>query len=265
MRGTCRSNRQTRARDFGLEPLEKRAMLSAVAGDAMPADQPVIEMKNGVLTIIGTELDEEVNLVVDIGGENEVGVTYNGQWFYFVRSDIRAVDIDMRGGNDYAEIRNGVLLEVPMTINGGAGNDYLYQQRPRDYMDRYMVKKRGEPGHAPVTLIGGEGNDSLWCGVGETLAIGGTGRDCIIGEGWLVTPVDELYPPDPTAYPMTWDDPRREESNPAPEPQPEPQPVPEPEPAPVSESEPSPGPLVAPMMIEWCPIPSGEWGDEPWF
>jgi RTX calcium-binding nonapeptide repeat (4 copies) len=74
---------------------------------------------------------------------------------------IGGFEVNAGGGDDRVGVSNDV--NVPVTMRGGAGDDFLLG------------------GAGPDRLIGGEGNDRLVGGRGDDLLYGGEGRDVLIG------------------------------------------------------------------------------------
>ena len=89
------------------EPLETRQMLSAT-------------LKNGVLTVEGTELADVIAISQD---KTNVRVNENGKATAFKASSVKSVVVNGRGGDD--QLLGRTNLQKPMTLRGGAGNDIL--------------------------------------------------------------------------------------------------------------------------------------------
>ena len=132
-------------------------------------------LAKGLLTITGSDAAEEIM----IGNWFEPGFVWvymNGWEATFDKSQVQAIQIDARGGDDTVEFNDltTLALHIPITISGGAGNDALYGQDDRDHIDLIIPGPYTDMG---VTLIGGEGNDTLAAGVGPDLLDGGAGDD----------------------------------------------------------------------------------------
>jgi hypothetical protein len=142
------------AERFVLELLERRRLLT-------------MTLENGLLTITGTDdsecfflqNDHDNVLVLHLIGENDdtAVIVETGEF-----AGVQAIRIDAKGGDDRVYYPLGPLFpstharpQVPMTLIGGAGNDYLLG------------------GDADDVLIGGPGNDTL---------LGGAGNDTFIDE-----------------------------------------------------------------------------------
>ena len=143
------------AERFVLELLERRRLLS-------------MTLENGLLTITGTDESECFYLWYDGNdrleasrcvGENDALATIAESTEF---TGVQGIRIDAKGGNDRVFYSLGTYNgsthsrpNVPMTLIGGAGDDYLLG------------------GDADDVLIGGPGNDTL---------LGGAGNDTFIDE-----------------------------------------------------------------------------------
>jgi Ca2+-binding RTX toxin-like protein len=113
---------------------------------------------------------------------DQLFVTVNGARSYFSRQGITAISVDLGGGDDaFAFYDESGLVNLPATINGGAGDDEMGGEGDRDFMDHPI--QIGDGPFAPLHLIGGEGNDSLGGALGDTFAEGGPGNDTMRGLG----------------------------------------------------------------------------------
>lgn len=74
---------------------------------------------------------------------------------------IAGFEVNSGGGDDRVSVAKEIA--VPVTMRGGAGDDFLLG------------------GSGPDKLIGGEGNDRLVGGRGDDLLYGGEGKDVLIG------------------------------------------------------------------------------------
>jgi Ca2+-binding RTX toxin-like protein len=74
---------------------------------------------------------------------------------------IAAFEVNASGGDDRVSVAKEI--SIPVTIRGGAGNDYLLG------------------GSGDDKLIGGEGDDRLVGGRGDDVLFGGEGMDVLIG------------------------------------------------------------------------------------
>lgn len=142
-----------------VERLEQRQMLSASLDD-------------GLLTITGTNGDDTVAIMKGSKG-NLVRVTVNGKHFTFKKFDVKRVHIDGKDGDDSLNVwEAGMTFNVPVTMQGGDGNDTLGGGSGKD---------RLEGGSGDDLLSGGKDNDLLDGSVGNDRLLGGKGRDTVYG------------------------------------------------------------------------------------
>jgi Ca2+-binding RTX toxin-like protein len=126
------------------------------------------KLKDGVLTIAGTEESDKIVLrlqagepgilLVDVGDD---GLTD----FSFERAEIAKIAVKAKAGDDLVRIdeSNGAFTDgIPTTIAGGDGNDNLLG------------------GSGAETLRGRDGNDSLDGNGGNDLALMGAGDDTFV-------------------------------------------------------------------------------------
>ena len=118
-------------------------------------------VNDGVLQIVGTDGKDRVTVNQQGNGLLKVHANFfEGKPFRtFDSAEIQAIQIVLCDGDDLASIAGNI--DIPATINGGAGNDHL----------------RG--GRGDDVLIGGTGNDKLFGGRGHDLLDGGDGRDTL--------------------------------------------------------------------------------------
>jgi Ca2+-binding RTX toxin-like protein len=133
-------------------------------------------LSDGLLTITGTDGAEEITL----GSWYEPGFVWvhmNGWSATFDKSQVEAIRVDARGGDDSFQFFDleTAALGIPTTVDGGAGDDLLGGQSDRDHIDLII------PGpYMGVTLIGGDGDDTLCSGVAPDLLEGGAGDDLLV-------------------------------------------------------------------------------------
>ena len=126
------------------------------------------QLKQGVLTVVGTAAGEKVAMRLKAGdsGTLQVDVGDNGSAnFSFKRKLIARIAVDARAGDDLVRMdeSNGAFTSViPTTIDAGAGNDTVLG------------------GVGAETLLGGEGNDTLDGNGGNDRALMGAGDDTFI-------------------------------------------------------------------------------------
>ena len=133
-----------------------------------------------VLTISGTNAADQISVdftpldsvVVDLGGSNGTRRFASGS-FHSASVDLRAGDDDLRA------ISGGPLVDVPMSVASGAGNDVATTGAGNDVLD------------------GGSGEDLLLGGAGTDVVVGGNGADFV--NGGVGTDVEVLGNGDDTA------------------------------------------------------------------
>jgi len=155
-----------------MEAMEQRRMMSA-------------SVANGVLTVIGTEAADRVEIDQDAGS---VYVFENNILTKLVpASSVNSIGINTYGGDDYIKIWNGVTS--PTTMYAGAGNDSLIGSKNADHLcgglgNDYVTGLAGndwvEGGEGNDSVFGGDGNDTVIdYGVGNDFLYGDNGADCI--------------------------------------------------------------------------------------
>lgn len=118
-----------------------------------------IELIDGVLTVTGTPDDNDVTIINN--GDGTVTVTFdNLPPETFNLGDIDEISVDLSDGDDTIVVTG---FTVPVTIDGGSGNDDIDGSNGDD------------------TLIGGPGNDRIDGDAGDDLMVGGPGDDVITG------------------------------------------------------------------------------------
>jgi VCBS repeat-containing protein len=133
------------------------------ASDGVAASTPAtvsitVQARADDETVLGTE-GADVILVTQ--GEAGVVVTLNGVARTY--TGLSHLDIQGRGGNDIIVLSG---LSIPVSADGGAGNDVL-------------LAWSGSP--SGVTFLGGEGSDLLVGGAGDDRLEGGAGNDLLLG------------------------------------------------------------------------------------
>ena len=114
------------------------------------------------------------------------------------RARVRGIQVDAGDGNDGVAFLNfNGLVNLPVTMNGGAGDDELYGEDDRNNVDDPIAFREYQSYYAKVVLNGGDGNDRLQAGIGDTTLIGGAGDDQIsTGDRWgHNTVIDDPAPP----------------------------------------------------------------------
>jgi Ca2+-binding RTX toxin-like protein len=155
--------------------MKKLLLISfTLAALLIPAEAPAMPPTYTVLLAGGDEANtiriwltpDGRQYVIDSAVQLEVGGTIcvhpEGKMNELVcdAPSIAGFEVNLGGGEDRVTVSNQV--SVPVTMRGGAGNDFL------------------SGGSGPDKLIGGEGNDRLLGGRGNDLLFGGDGDDVLI-------------------------------------------------------------------------------------
>ncbi len=143
------------------------AGIAAVQADAAPNQIKRPKLKDGVLSIEGSKRSDRLALRLQAGnpGVLELDVGDDGYAdFAIARDRIGRIDLDAEQGDDLVRIdeSNGAISDIPMTIDGGAGNDNL------------------AGGSGAELLLGSDGNDSIDGNRGNDVAFMGAGDDTFV-------------------------------------------------------------------------------------
>jgi Ca2+-binding RTX toxin-like protein len=127
-------------------------------------DDNGVALIGNTLFVIGTDGNDRVSISPKCNGLIKVYANFlSGRCHarFFDAEDIQNIDIQLKAGNDRATISS--KIDLPASIYGGAGNDYL------------------RAGIGWTVLDGGDGNDKLIGGRMDDLLLGGDGNDKLIG------------------------------------------------------------------------------------
>ncbi|MGE5608928.1 MAG: calcium-binding protein [Bacillota bacterium] len=160
-KGACES-------EVRLETLENRMLLSSV-------------VKDGVLTVLGTNRSDSIEVVVDSNSPNQIQVIVNDQSpQLFDTTQFPVTQIVVYGGNgDDAIAITGTSL--PANLFGGNGNDQLQGGDGNDSLDGGNGNDQLDGGAGNDQLFGGNGCDQLAGGIGDDTLNGGRGLDQLDG------------------------------------------------------------------------------------
>jgi len=175
-----------------IETLETRRLLTAAADAATAAHwelrddagalQGTATLEDGILKVTATDGNDEMTLGT-LSAPGRLYVMVNRASVTVDAADLRGIQIDAAAGDDCLDFFNfGGLVDVPVTVVGGAGNDSFVAQRDRNNYDE-PIAFAGQGPFAPVTLIGGDGDDDLHAGIGDCYMDGGAGTDTF-EHGW---------------------------------------------------------------------------------
>jgi Ca2+-binding RTX toxin-like protein len=147
------------------------------------AVQPGTTLVNGTLFIIGSETGagNDTATINQSGGDISVNASMNGtNPFVASAAVVNSIVVRLGSGNDI--LVSAPNITVPMTIEGGEGNDLITAGGGADFID-------GGPGID--ILSGGGGNDVLIGGNGSDMLVGQAGEDLLIG-GSTDHDIDEI-------------------------------------------------------------------------
>ena len=176
-----------------------------------PADVPRISLENGVLTIYGTNKNDEIEIsasdfnnpnwfsvmtgFVPIGSD---GAGYYSVYQAFDPNDVREIHVFGGDGDDHI-VKFGDFGTINAVLEGGHGNDILqgdtHDQIEGGDGDDYIVTSDWESVEGEYVRVDApndlqDGNYIDWLGGVEP------GGD--VDGGWLLPPIDRLEPVDPT-------------------------------------------------------------------
>jgi|GEM_PF-3415613 len=138
-------------------------------------DVPTATLANGVLTVQGTDMGDQITIDHVVGpGPGDIRVTENGQFTDFPAGLVRRLRVFGYGGNDYISHN---VADINAVLHGGDGADAIHGDGGRDYLnggDGYDTL-HGWGGND--TLVGGLNHDNLYGGDGYDQLYGGAGND----------------------------------------------------------------------------------------
>lgn len=145
--------------------MESRRLLSA-------------DLADGVLTIVGTNQSDHVEVGVDGGS---LLVTVNDSPYSFNLAEVGSIHINAGNGHDTVLVDDAVVIPCLIDgetgddwLKGGGGDDVIHGDQGKDHIE-------GSPGNDE--LYGDNGKDDLDGGYGEDQLDGGNGKDeCLGGE-----------------------------------------------------------------------------------
>lgn len=148
-------------------------------------DVPVASLAGGQLTIRGTAMSDRITLDYAAGA---LRATMNGRVQSWPAAAVSKVRVDALDGTDVVDCDP---LAVPVTVNGGTGNDtitggnaggFLRGEGGNDLIRGGQGKDRIEGNAGHDFIIGGASNDLLAGGSGNDRIEGNSGNDEIYGE-----------------------------------------------------------------------------------
>lgn len=163
--------------------LESRQLLAAVT------------LSEGVLNIVGTMGDDQVEIVDQADSEN-FQVIHEGNVNEYAKADVAQIEFRGRSGNDSLDISSNSLSAAyeqleSVKFYGGSGNDSFFidadwsdvevYARGSNGDDLLQVESESGMDGTSVTFLGGAGDDVLRGGSGNDLLNGQLGNDQIWG------------------------------------------------------------------------------------
>jgi Ca2+-binding RTX toxin-like protein len=165
--------------------------------------QGTARIDDGILHVVTTGRNDEIQ-IGSMESPGEIYVLVNGANLRFDAALVRRILVDAGDGNDgvYYYNRSG-LVNLPATINGGAGDDELYAEDAYDLHFDPIAFREHQASYAGTVLDGGDGNDRLTPLIGDATLIGGAGDDQFdTGRSWGAnTIIDDQFAP-PVAAPV---------------------------------------------------------------
>jgi Ca2+-binding RTX toxin-like protein len=139
------------------------ALIALGPGATRAAAATKAQVQSGTLVVTGDDAGDKVALLLDPVDPNtlDIDVGEDGTTdFAFDRSTFSAIRVNAGGGDDEVRINQvGGVIPVPITINGGSGNDTLIG------------------GNGDEVLLGGGGNDFVDGNIGSDTVELGSGND----------------------------------------------------------------------------------------
>lgn len=136
----------------------------------------VVTSDNGVLSVGGSDDDDQITFEVDANNPDQLNV-YNFGELFGTASNVTRIEISGNAGDDSIDASN---VTVTVLASGGEGNDTLQGGSASDALmgDNGNDVLHGNGGDHDV-LDGGDGNDALIDHDGVILANGGDGHDLL--------------------------------------------------------------------------------------
>jgi Ca2+-binding RTX toxin-like protein len=135
---------------------------------------------SGVLHVVGAASANNMGIITAAGGMITVSGSLNGgNPATFSEASVTEIRVRGRSGNDVFVAAPGV--NVPMTIDGGDGNDLLIGGSGRSVIIGGAGNDVIFGGDGDDVLLGGDGNDDIFGGGGNDAIVGGNGNDIVNG------------------------------------------------------------------------------------
>ncbi|MCA9186314.1 MAG: hypothetical protein KDA99_11870 [Planctomycetales bacterium] len=146
---------------------------------------PGMQLRNGVLTIVGTDGRDLVRVSEQGAWWNRklrVAIKLSGQGWdtqFFDVGDVERIEGKLYGGNDHVKVWEDVA--IPTWFDGGEGNDFLQGGGGDDVLIGGDGNDVAKGGGGNDILLGDAGSDELFGESGDDLVWGGIGRDFVYG------------------------------------------------------------------------------------
>ncbi|MFO0926791.1 MAG: C2 family cysteine protease [Gemmataceae bacterium] len=164
-------------------PPSSRPMLESLEDRTLLAASLTATLKDGVLHITGTEQGDTIQVRLNMGRYQVVGLAD-----IFSVKQVARIEVDALGGDDVVNLGpwhpllpGGGAVAIPTVVRGGTGVDQLIGGTNRDLLFGEDGKDTLRGGLGPDFLDGGLKDDSLDGGSGNDILFGDDGNDTLIG------------------------------------------------------------------------------------
>jgi Ca2+-binding RTX toxin-like protein len=162
----------TTSESLPLEPLERRALLSATLGTA------------GTLSIGGTGRGDTIVVSIDAHHTDRLIATLNGSSRSFDLRRVRRIVVQGGAGDDRITLdQSRGPITLPTTLFGQAGNDSITGASGRDRIFGGVGNDRIGGGNNRDVIYGESGDDRIAAGSHDDWVDGGAGDDVLKGDG----------------------------------------------------------------------------------
>ena len=132
--------------------------------------------------VTGTPGDDHVLISLDVTDPSKLTVNFNGDVQSFDRTSITSIDVEAGAGPDQIVVDESAGgITIPMTLNGGGGNDLIVAGSGDDVIYGGTGHDRIDGGGGNDLIFGGASRDQISGGDGADTLLGGTGDDAIDG------------------------------------------------------------------------------------
>ena len=149
---------------------------AAAPAYSAPQSTAAAQVVNNTLFINGSPSDDVVTLNA-VADSAHVVVAVNGTADVFDVSTFSAVVVDLGNGSDSFTESPGVLVDVPLTLNAGRGDDQIETEDTTDLVFAEGGDDTVSTGKRNDVMFGGNGDDFVDGGIGTDSAFLGQGKD----------------------------------------------------------------------------------------